>query len=97
MILIIGILVLTACAPASANPESSSMNTASDKENAVDPLCPTGTTAVDVPVNDLTTIDGSISAQIVHPNEGCLLPVMYCISTDIPYGGGVSCNILGYK
>jgi len=62
-----------------------------------DPKCPTGVTMSTVNVTDNSDSGkslGYISAFIARPNQGCNLPVQYCIFVKSGFGGGLSCTTI---
>lgn len=88
VLLVAALVFLTACG---APVEETTFETSPADATQVDKACPTGMTTYDVEVNDMSFISGTLDVQVVRPNPGCKIPAAVCYTTDISYGGGISC------
>ncbi len=96
-ILLVLVIILGGCKGSFFNPIIPS-------DPVVDPRCPTGTTLSDIETDENTytklDYDGYWRIQyvktfIVSPNEGCNLPIQYCVLTHSEhYGASVSCTTI---
>lgn len=65
---------------------------ASAKLEATPPNCSAGVTAVSIPSSESGSATGFVESYYLVPNQGCELPVLYCVYQAYGYGAGLSCN-----
>jgi hypothetical protein len=63
--------------------------------SVADSSCPTGVSLYPVTVemeDDNFLQTQTVQAYVIRPNEGCNLPVLYCVFLKTGYGAGEACS-----